>query len=233
MGPEQGNSTGGGEEPRTIRVLIVEENSIVREGLRSMLGGSRVEVVGEARTGCEAVEQVKVLAPDVILLGLCMPGLDVASVKALRCATEAAIVVFSENHEDLLALLHNSISYLSREINRGDLLAAVEAAAGGRSVLDCAAVTKALAAITRRQSAGTAREADLPRPLTAREREVLALVTRGRTNQEIAAALSLSIGTVKVHVGNILAKLQVTDRVQAAVWATQHGVGTPIPDLRL
>lgn len=212
-------------ETTAVQVLVADESSIVRLGLRSMLASPGLEVVGEAATPVEAVERVKALAPDVVVLGLGRSGLGLDSVRALRSASPGtAIVVLTEDPTHLLALLNSSTNCLSKSVDRGDLLAAVEAAAEGRSLVDQPAVMKALAAAIQAEQ----RKGDGPnervRVLTPREREVLALITQGYTNRRIAEHLSVSVGTVKVHVCNILTKLRVADRVQAAVWATQHGL---------
>ena len=225
MDVQEEKAAGAQREAHKIQVLVADENPIVREGLRSMLHNSPAEVVGEATSGAKVAEQVKALTPDVVLLGLSEPGLSIASVEVVKGARpEAAVVVLSEDSGDLLVLLHNSINCLSRTVDREDLLAAVVAAADGRSLADQSTVVKAIAAATRAERQKGASPGERAHRLTPRERQVLGLITQGCTNRQIVERLSLSVGTVKVHVCNILTKLDVADRVQAAVWATQHGL---------
>ncbi len=211
----------------TIRVLIAEDNPITREGLRSILTAAHITVVGEAASASEVLAQIAALSPDVVLLDLHMSNAEgLSALKTIRqAAPGVAVVVLSEDPGYLLAVLHDSTSYLSKKVTPEDLLAAVEAAAQGRSLVDQAALVKVIQALTRMNREGAGEEADPAAALTAREREVLRLVTRGLSNREIAETLRLSVGTVKVHVCNILTKLGMSDRVQAAVWAMQHGLG--------
>ena len=233
MDAQEQNAASAHREARKIQVLVADENPIVRAGLCSMLHNSRTEVVGEAASGAKVAEQVEALAPDVVLLGLSEPGLGIDSVEVVREARpEAAVIVLSEDPGDLLALLHNSVNCLSRTVDREDLLAAVVAAAEGRSLVDQSTVVKAIAAATRAEWQKGASPGERAHRLTPRERQVLGLITQGCTNREIAERLSLSVGTVKVHVCNILTKLDVADRVQAAVWATQHGLAVAPGDAR-
>jgi NarL family two-component system response regulator LiaR len=221
---EQGDSREHSARP-AVRVLVADESTIMRAGVRSILTDACMSVVGEALSAAETIEQVVALAPELVVLGVQRDGLGYATVEAIRrTAPEVAIVVLSDDPGDLLALVHHSVSYLSRRASPEELLAAVEGALRGQSLVDRAAVAKAIEAMAG-EGKGTARPADRIRSLTPRERQVLALITQGRTNRQIAEALSLSIGTVKVHVCNILTKLGVCDRVQAAVWAVQNDLG--------
>ncbi len=216
---------------RTIRVLIAEDNPITREGLRSILTAAQITVVGDAASVAEALERVTALSPDVILFDMHLPNADgLSALETIRqAAPGVAVVVLSEDPGYLLAVLHDQTSHVSKRVSPEDLLAAVEAAAQGRSLVDQAALVAVIQALTRMNREGAGDEAEPVAVLTPREREVLRLVTRALSNREIAETLCLSVGTVKVHVCNILTKLGMSDRVQAAVWAMQHGLG---PDRR-
>jgi NarL family two-component system response regulator LiaR len=220
---EQGDSREHTKRP-AVRVLVADESTFMRAGVRSILSDAGMSIVGEALSAAETIEQVVALTPDLVIVGVHRDGLGYATVEAVRrTAPEVAIVVLSDDPGDLLALVHHSVSYLSRLASPEELLAAAEGALRGRSLVDRATVAKAIE--TMAGEGRDARPADRIRALTPRERQVLALITQGRTNRQIAEALSLSIGTVKVHVCNILTKLGVCDRVQAAVWAVQNDLG--------
>ncbi len=213
--------------PQAIRMVIGEGNPILRAGLRSILAGTRIEVVGEAGTAAELLEAAQALSPAVVLLDMPLPGSEgLAALEAIReAAPQTALIVLSEDPGHLVAMLHSSVSILAKSISREELLAAVEAAAQGRALVDRAALLKAIEAVSRGGRDSRPFEDERVRLLTAREREVLGLLTRGFTNRRIAEALSIGVGTVKVHVCNILTKLGMDDRVQAAVWASHHGLG--------
>jgi NarL family two-component system response regulator LiaR len=205
----------------SIRVLVVDDHGVVREGLRTfLLLQEGIEVVGEAADGVEAVAAAEQLAPDVVLMDLVMPTLD--GVEAMRKIRErrpdARVIVltsFTDDDRLLAAVRAGAAGYLLKTAPPQEVVRAIRAAHAGDAVLDPSAAGRLLQAL-----AGP-RE---PQPLTPREREVLALLSRGFTNKRIAADLGVSEKTVKTHVGSILSKLGVTDRTQAALYAVREGL---------
>jgi two-component system, NarL family, response regulator LiaR len=213
--------------PDPIRVLIVDDHSVVREGLRTFLElQDGLEVVGEAADGEEAIVSATRLRPNVILMDLVMPQLGgVAAMRRLREEVPDARVIvltsFLDDDKLLPALRAGAAGYLLKNAEPQELARAVRAAHSGEAVLDpvvAARLVEALAA------------ADGQEPLdrlTPREREVLVLVGRGFSNKRIAKELGIAEKTVKTHVGHVLAKLGVTDRTQAAVVAVRSGIVGP------
>jgi len=208
-----------------VRVLLVDDHEMVRAGLRTFLGlQPDIEVVGEAGSGEQALALVPRLAPDIVLLDLVlpgMPGLEVA--RRLRAAhPEVKVVVLTSyaGEESVLPAVRAGVAgYLLKDVGPAELADAVRAVhAGGASL------APGVAATVVRSVAGA-----VPEPaaaLTPREREVLRLIARGRSNRLIARDLALSEKTVKAHVSAILAKLGVTDRTQAALYAVRHHLAT-------
>jgi NarL family two-component system response regulator LiaR len=205
-----------------IRVLIADDHKIVRQGLRFLLSQeSGIEVAGEAADGAAALEAVRALRPDVVLLDLFMPGLDgIAVLKALQAdGLASGVLVLTSSQDDahlVQAIRAGALSYLPKTADVDQVVASVRAAARGESVLQPAATARLLRELRR----GSA--ADPLGRLTPRERDVLTEVARGRSNREIARALSVSEETVKSHVSSILAKLSLTDRTQAAIFGLQR-----------
>jgi NarL family two-component system response regulator LiaR len=203
-----------------IRVLIADDHGVVREGLRSFLAlQDEIEVVGEAADGEEALEAVRRLSPDVALVDLVMPRLD--GIEAIRRIREESpdtrvIVLTSFVDEDkmLPAVRAGAAGYLLKDIEPQELVAAIRTVHGGAALLHPAVVAELV------------REVATPRGdgLTEREREVLVLIARGRANKAIAFELGVSEKTVKTHVSNILGKLGLTDRTQAALYAVRDGI---------
>lgn len=202
-----------------IRVLVADDHAIVRSGLQQLLGTAEdIDLVGLAEDGEQAVEAAARLQPDVILMDLSMPTLD--GVEATRRITgadpDAHVVVltsFSDNRRILDALQAGAIGYLLKHAGPDELLGAVRAAAAGDSPLDPKAARVLL------ESRRVNRQAQ---ELSAREEEVLGLVVRGLANKQIARRLEISERTVKAHLTNIFARIGVTDRTQAALWAAEH-----------
>jgi NarL family two-component system response regulator LiaR len=207
-----------------IRVLIVDDHEVVRQGLRFVLEQEPgIEVVGECDDGRSAVAAIEELAPDVVLLDLVMPGLDGLGVlRALRDrpVRPAVIVLTSFLAEDrtVEAVRAGALSYLPKTTAVDRVVEAVRAAAEGGSVLDPGVAAVLVQRV--RDGADTGPLTTLSR----REREVLAALSQGRSNREIARRLSLSEETVKTHVSSILAKLGLQDRTQAAIFGLQQGV---------
>jgi DNA-binding NarL/FixJ family response regulator len=217
--------------PERIRILLVDDHAVVREGLRAFLAlQDGFEVVGEAADGEEAVQRAAELEPDVILMDLVMPKLDgVSAMRELRRrgghASRAKVIVLTSFLDDdrlLPALEAGAAGYLLKNSQPTELARAVRAAQAGEAIIDPTAAARLV---------GVLSGADHGRPrataldgLTQREREVLALIAQGRANKRIALELGISEKTVKNHVGHVLAKLGVTDRTQAAVLAVQEGL---------
>jgi DNA-binding NarL/FixJ family response regulator len=208
-----------------IRVLIADDHRMVRQGLRTFLElQDGIQVVGEAADGAEAASLAAELNPDVILLDLVMPGVDgVAAMELLREAgsTSRVLVVtsFTDRRMIIPAIRAGARGYVYKDVDPAALAAAVRSVHAGHVLLEPEVAAALL------DSGSTAAEPGPQAPqLTAREREVLVLIARGRSNREIARALVLAEKTVKTHVSNILMKLGVADRTQAALWAVRHGV---------
>jgi len=208
-----------------IRVVIADDHPIVREGLRTYLGTREgIEVVGEAADGEQAVARVARLRPDVVLLDLVMPVLDGvgALVRILAADPDARVIVltsFAAEDQMLPALRAGAAAYLLKDTDPAELERAVRAVAAGDSLLSPVVAARLLREVRRSPSG------DPLASLTPREREVLGLLARGLSNRQIAAELVVAEKTVKTHVSNILAKLSVADRTQAALLAVRSGLG--------
>src|SRR5438034_6512209 len=205
-----------------IRVLVVDDHAVVREGLRVFLEQQEgIEVAGEATDGEEAIEAAARLLPDVVLMDLVMPRLDgVAAMRALReRVPDARVIVLTSFIDDdklLPALRAGAAGYLLKNAQPQELARAVRAAHAGEALLDPVVAARLVEALS-------GDEEPLDR-LTPREREVLELIGRGFANKLIARELGVSEKTVKTHVGHVLAKLGVSDRTQAAVIAVRAGL---------
>ncbi len=210
-----------------IRVLIVDDHSVVREGLRAFLElQAGLEVVGEAADGEEAIEAGARLRPDVILMDLVMPQLGgVAAMRRLREQVPGARIIvltsFLDDDKLLPALRAGAAGYLLKNAEPHEIARAVRAAHAGEALLDPVVAARLVETL-----AADDGQEPLDR-LTPREREVLVLIGRGYSNKRIANELELSEKTVKTHVGHVLAKLGVTDRTQAAVVAVRAGILGP------
>jgi DNA-binding NarL/FixJ family response regulator len=215
----------------TTRVLLVDDQDLVRAGLRGILRASfGFDVVGELADGAGVVEAAQRIRPDVVLMDIRMPGVDgVRATAALRAWDEAppVLVLTTFEDEEVLAgaLRAGAAGFVLKGVPAEDLQRAVRVVADGGSWLDPAVTGRVLAAY-RGESVARPASTEL-QVLTAREREVLALIGSGLSNAEIAAQLSLGEGTVKTHIGHVFAKLQLRDRAAAVVFAFDHGVVTP------
>jgi NarL family two-component system response regulator LiaR len=206
-----------------IRVLIVDDHQVVRQGLRFMLEQEDgIEVVGDCADGAAAIAAVKRLRPTVVLLDLFLPGQDGISVltqiKQERPATEVLMLTSSTDDEHLLgALRAGALAYLRKTAGSEQIVGSVRAAARGESMLDPRIAARLVREI--RTSAQRRAPLDL---LSPREREVLAVLARGRSNRQIARELAITEETVKAHVSSILSKLHLADRTQAAIFGLQQ-----------
>jgi len=219
-----------------IRILVVDDHAVVREGLRAFLAlQDGFEIVGEAVDGEEAIAKAAELEPDVILMDLVMPKLDgVSAMRELRSRGEGGrgsharvIVLTSFLDEDRLlpALEAGAAGYLLKNSQPAELARAVRAAHAGEAIIDPTAAARLVDALSDQDRRRPAAAGALDQ-LTGRERDVLALIARGRSNKRIALELGISEKTVKTHVGHLLAKLGVDDRTQAAVLAVEQGLLT-------
>ncbi len=203
----------------TIRVFVVDDHPMIRHGLAAMVQAEReLHWVGDASTGEDAVRLAPALKPDVVLMDLVMPQMDgIAAISALRPLLPATrfIVLTSllEPSEVKRALDAGASSFLLKNASAQELITVIRATASGHRVL-APEVTDALIAGERRNSPGT--------DLTQRERELLALMARGLSNQEISNRLAIAMPTVKFHVTNILAKLHADNRTEAVLTALKH-----------
>ena len=214
-----------------IRVLLADDHAVVREGLRTFLELQEgIEIVGEAADGEAAIREAERLGPDVILMDLVMPKLDgVEAMRELRRRRPAIRVIvltsFAQDDRLLPAIQAGAAGYLLKNVEPAELARAVRAAHAGGTTLDPTEASRLVEAIAQPPGAE-------PRErLTAREREVLALIALGRSNKRIAFELGIAEKTVKTHVGHVLAKLGVADRTQAALLAVRAGIdgGGPRP----
>jgi DNA-binding NarL/FixJ family response regulator len=208
-----------------ITILVVDDHAVVREGLRAFLGlQDGFEIVGEAADGEEALERAEQLDPDVILMDLVMPNRDgVSAMQTLKQrASRSRVIVLTSFLEDdrlLPALEAGAAGYLLKNSQPAELARAVRAAHAGEAIIDPAVAARLVRALSERPATAGALDG-----LTNRERDVLSLIAQGRSNKRIALELGISEKTVKTHVGHVLAKLDVTDRTQAAVLAVQAGL---------
>lgn len=212
-----------------LRVGIADDHAMVRQGLVTFLGlYDDIEVVGQAESGADAIELCRRSRPDVLLLDLVMPGMDgVEVIRGLRAAgLDLPVVVltsFLDDERGLSAIREGAVGYLMKDVQPDALYRALHGARRGEPQLHPQIARKLLSQVA---GGGSARGAERTGAdtLTARERDVLARLARGMSNKEIAADLYVSEKTVKTHVSNILQKLGLADRTQAALYAVRHGL---------
>jgi DNA-binding NarL/FixJ family response regulator len=215
-----------------IRILLVDDQALFREGLRTLLSiHPDLEVVGEANNGQEALQLAQTLRPTVVLMDLRMPVLDgVAATRRLHeTQPDCRVIVLTTFDDDeyvFEGLRAGAIGYLLKDASSEKLVEAIRAAARGESFLQPSVAAKVVAEFTRLADQPPPRPQEQPliEPLTNRELEILALVATGASNKEIAATLFIAEGTVKNHLTNILGKLGVRDRTQAALKAKELGL---------
>ena len=208
----------------TIRILIADDHTVVRQGLHMFLGlDPELEVVGEARNGAEAVQKAQQLKPDVVLMDILMPVMDgIAATTAIRRElpdTEVlALTSVLEDASVIGAVRAGAIGYLLKDTEGEALCRAIKAAAAGQVQLTPKAAARLMQAVSASES---------PEELTEREGEVLRLLAQGQSNKQIARNLHIAEKTVKTHVSNILSKLGVQSRTQATLYAIRTGLISP------
>ena len=212
----------------SLRVLIVDDHDLFRTGLRNLLEEQGVQVVGEAASGAEAVKIVRELAPDVVVMDLNMPGMGgvdaTRHITGVAPLTRVVMLTISEEDSDVMdAILAGACGYLLKDSSIQELMAGIRAASLGESLISPNIAAKVLqrvrATSTQPEIANTIRA-----ELSDREIEVLKLIANGKDNAVIAADLHISPKTVKNHISNILMKLQIDNRIQAAVYAVRSGI---------
>lgn len=208
----------------TIRILIADDHAVVRQGLKMFLAlEDDLEVIGEAANGAEALRMARALHPDVILMDILMPEMDgiTATAAVRKELPEIEVVALTSVLEDksvVGAIRAGAIGYLLKDTEASDLVSAIRAAAAGQVQLSPKAAARLMREVR------TPETPDLAEPLTERETDVLRLLAQGKANKEIALVLFIGEKTVKTHVSNILSKLNVSSRTQAALYATRIGL---------
>jgi DNA-binding NarL/FixJ family response regulator len=210
------------------RVLLVDDHDLFRTGLRNLLEEQGVQVVGEAGTGSDAVRYVRELAPDVVVMDLNMPGMSgveaTRQITSIAPLTRVVVLTISDQDGDVMdAILAGACGYLLKDSSIHDLIRGINSAAIGESLISPHIAGKVLQRV--RASTPSQVDADMIRSeLSDREIQVLKLIANGKDNALIAAELHISPKTVKNHISNILMKLQIENRIQAAVYAVRSGI---------
>jgi len=206
----------------------VDDHDLFRTGLRTLLEEQEVDVVGEADTGTRALEQIRETAPEVVVMDLNMPGISgveaTRQIAMIAPLTRVLVLTISDQDADVMdAILAGACGYLLKDSSIDELMAGIRAAAAGESLVSPAIASKVLQRL--RATSSSPREAETIRSeLSEREIQVLKLIANGKDNAMIAAELHISPKTVKNHISNILMKLQIDNRIQAAVFAVRSGI---------
>ena len=220
-----------------IRVLIVDDHAMVRQGLRTFLelhdnpAELPIEVVGEAVNGIEAVDLANRMQPDIVLLDLVMPKMDgiQATARILECSPNSRVMIltsFGEENKVVPAIQAGAHGYLLKDIAPDQLSQSIRNAHRGEVQLHPNAAQQLMSVIAQKEAVESRSSRLETAPLTEREGEILGLIARGMSNREIAEKVFISEKTVKTHVSNILSKLHLDDRTQAAIYALKHGFAT-------
>jgi two-component system, NarL family, response regulator LiaR len=211
-----------------VRVLLVDDHDLFRTGLRNLLEGQGIHIVGEASGGSEALQIVRETAPDVVVMDLNMPGMH--GVEATRHMsrdaplTRVIVLTISDQEQDVMdAILAGACGYLLKDASIQDLIQGIESAAVGEALISPHIAGKVLQHV-RATTASPDAAATIRAELSDREIEVLKLIANGKDNAMIAGELHISPKTVKNHISNILMKLQMDNRIQAAVYAVRSGI---------
>ena len=212
----------------SLRVLIVDDHDLFRTGLRNLLEEQSVRVVGEAATGGEAVRIVRELTPDVVVMDLNMPGMGgvdaTRHISSIAPLTRVVMLTISDEDTDVMdAILAGACGYLLKDASIEQLISGIEAASRGESLISPGIAAKVLQRV-RATSAQPEIANQIRTQLSDREIEVLKLIANGKDNAVIAGELHISPKTVKNHISNILMKLQIDNRIQAAVYAVRTGM---------
>jgi DNA-binding NarL/FixJ family response regulator len=218
----------------TVRVVLADDQPLVRSGLRVLMADCPdLEVVGEASTGAEAVQLVRDASPDVVVMDIRMPGMDGIEATRLITAGPAAtrvlvLTTFDEDDYVYGALRAGASGFVVKDMALDDILAAVRVVAAGDALIAPSVTRRLIADFIRRPAAVSERSPRSVEAITEREREVLTLVGRGRSNTEIAEDLFITMATAKSHVSRLLTKLGARDRVQLVITAYEMGL-VPLP----
>ena len=212
----------------SVRVLLVDDHDLFRTGLRNLLEERGVQIAGEADDGADAVRLVREVAPDVVVMDLHMPGMTgieaIKQIAAVAPLTRVLVLTISDQDEDVLhAILAGACGYLLKDSSIQELIAGIRAASLGESLISPTIAAKVLQ-IVRASNKQPEIENTIRSELSEREIEVLKLIANGKDNAMIAGELHISPKTVKNHISNILMKLQIENRIQAAVYAVRSGI---------
>jgi DNA-binding NarL/FixJ family response regulator len=226
--PARGEGTEGHKEGEQPRVILVDDHDLFRTGLVNLLTEQGVHVIGEAATGDAALRLVRDLAPDVVVMDINMPGISgvdaTREIAAFAPRTRVVVLTISADDGDVVdAVMAGACGYLLKDSSIQELIAGIRAAAAGESLISPQIATKVLQ-LLRAQHTGTGRTKQVRAELSERELDVLKLIAVGKDNSEIAKELFISPKTVKNHISNILMKLQIDNRIQAAVYAVRSGI---------
>jgi DNA-binding NarL/FixJ family response regulator len=212
-----------------MRLLLVDDHTMFRHELRRLLQLHGFDVIGEAANGAAAIRLARELDPDVTIMDLNMPGLDgVETTQAIVDAAPGArvlVLTISASDDEILdALLAGACGYLLKDAGVAEIVTGIRAAAAGQAMISPAVATRLVGRLREQRRHERVQAPPKPPPLTSRERDILRQLAQGRENAAIAAELVISPATVKTHVANLLDKLGLENRVQAAVFAVRHGI---------